>query len=386
MSWSQKFGKSIFSEITELAIKHKAINLAQGFPDFDGPEEMKAEACAAINGDQETGIGMNQYAPSIGVPILREKLAKRYRERFGLNYSEQDEITVVSGCTEAIFVTIMALHGRGDEIVTFEPFYDSYEAVAEIAGVSIRPVRLHAPDWNFKLEDLEAAITNKTKSIILNTPHNPTGKVFTQSEMEAIAGLAKKHDLIVITDEVYEELLFDGHQHFAMASLPGMRERTVVMSSAAKTFSMTGWKIGYILAPQELSREIRTIHQFVVFCSATPLQYGIARALDFGEAYYKDYIEGYTRRRDLLCEVLNGYGFDVYKPQGSYFIVAGYDKLSSLPDREFCEQLIKEVGVAAIPTSPFYQDKDDAARNVRQLRFAFCKDEQTIREAGKLLT
>lgn len=379
MSWAKEFGTSIFTKITVAANKAGALNLAQGFPDFDGPESIKNAAIQAIQ------KGGNQYAPSTGIPGLRKALSRRYKEKYDVHYDTDTEVTVVSGATEAIYLTIQSLHTAGDEIITFAPFYDSYLACAKLCGVKIKTVELSGDNWGFNVEDVEKQIGPKTKSILVNTPHNPTGKVFDLDEMKILADIARKHDLLVITDEVYEELVFDEHKHISMASLPGMKSRTITMSSAAKNFSMTGWKIGYICAPEHLAREIRAVHQFIVFCSATPLQYGIEHALSLGADYYDTYLREYRERRDLLCSILTQAQFKVYRPMGTYFIIADYSAISDKPDLEFAEWMIENKGVAAIPTSPFYLDQEKARREKRQLRFAFCKGVETLRLAAEKL-
>ena len=372
----QRFETSIFSKMTQLANTFQAVNLAQGFPDFDGPQPIKEAAIAAIRGDK------NQYAPAYGVLDLRKALADRQRESYGLDYNPQDEVTVFSGATEAIFCTIVGLCQPGDEVITFEPFYDSYPAGVMLSGATLKTVSLKAPDWRFDIEDLKKQITPKTRLLLLNTPNNPTGKVFSHKELMAIADLAKKHDFYVMTDEVYEELVYLPARHMPFAAIAGMRERTILVSSTSKTYSMTGWKIGYAFAPIELTKAIRIPHQYTVFCSATPLQWGMVPALQLSREYYQLMRDEYSQRRLALYNLLIETGFECQLPEGTYFIVASHKKLKDVPDTEFAEWLTKEVGVACIPVSAFYDDPVAAAKLSRHVRFGFCKDLATIKAAG----
>lgn len=362
--------------MSQLAAAHKAVNLAQGFPDFDGPPAIKEAAIQAIRS------GQNQYAPSIGIPELREALARHQKQRFGLDYNPQTETTVFSGATEAIFCTITGLCEPGDEIIAFEPFYDSYPAAAMMAGATFKTVPLQAPNWDFDIKALRAAITSKTKLLILNSPHNPTGKVFKREELERIAQLAKTHNFYVMTDEVYQELVFPPSRAMSIANLPGMWDRTIVVSSTSKTFSMTGWKVGYAFAPAYLSSIIRVPHQYTVFCSATPLQHGMVAALNLSDEYYHLFREEYAARRARLYQILVDVGFQCKQPDGTYFIVADYSKLSDKNDIDFAHWLTEKVGVACIPLSVFYLN---APKDLRYVRFGFCKDLATIEAAGERL-
>lgn len=375
----KSFEKSIFSHITELANQYGAINLAQGFPDFDPPESVKAKAIEAIQS------GHNQYAPSFGLMALREKLAERQYDNYALSYDPETEVTIFSGATEAIYCTLQGLCEPGDEVITFEPFFDCYPAASFAAGASFKTVRLHAPNWEFKAEELSEAITEKTKIIILNTPHNPTGRVFTRDEMKQIAELVIKHNLTVITDEVYEELLYPPARHFPFASLPGMRDRSVCISSFSKTYSVTGWKVGYAFAPPHLTKFIRIPHQYTVFCSATPLQFGALAALDLGSDYFHLLREKYEKRRSALYEALRELNFKCHQPAASYFIMADYSELSEFEDLEFAEKLIKEARVASIPVSGFYKDVAEFKSKHRYLRFGFCKSVEQIETAYQRL-
>ena len=368
--WSQ-FEESIFSVMSQLANSHNAVNLAQGFPDFDGPEEIITSAHDAMKS------GKNQYAPSPGIIELREALAKKMRKDSGLTYDPKTEITIFSGATEAIFCSFQAFFTSQDEIITFAPYYDSYPASAFAAGAKLVAVDLTPPAWTFDIEKVRLAITKDTKAIMLNSPHNPTGHVFGPSELDAIAQLAIENDLIVITDEVYEHLVFDEHRHKTIASLPGMYERTVVISSTSKTFSFTGWKIGYTFAPPQLTEQLRKVHQYTVFSSATPLQYAMVDALHLDEPYYQDLLAGYDQRRRTLMNGLQECGFDVSPPQGSYFLLANYSKIKDVDDVSFAKWLTKNYGVACIPISPFFDNKNHASQ-LRYVRFGFCKSIETI--------
>ena len=369
------FELSIFSKMSQLALAHQAVNLAQGFPDFDGPSMIKDAAIAAIKGP------FNQYAPSAGLPALRQALAARQAQA-GVNYDPIDEVTVFSGATEAIFCTITGLCEPGDEVLAFEPFYDSYPVATMMAGATFRTVPLRAPNWTFDLEALRQAITPKTKLLLLNSPHNPTGKVFKWDELKQIADLAKQHNFYVMTDEVYEELVYLPARHISLAVVPGMRERCIVVSSTSKTFSMTGWKIGYAFAPREITQTIRIPHQYTVFCSATPLQQGMVSALELGNDYFQLFRDEYEARRLRLFQLLREQGFVCQMPEGTYFIVADYSRLLDINDVEFANWLTKEVGVACIPLSVFYQNSAEGQKS-RYVRFGFCKDLKTIEAAAE---
>ena len=367
--------------MTQAANKHGAVNLAQGFPNFDGPAEIKDAAIDAIR-----GTAWNQYAPSTGLPKLRELLAKRMQKTSGISYNQDSEVTVFSGATEALFCTFQAFFSAGDEILTFAPFFDCYPAGAFSVHAKLVEIPLAAPNWTFTREDIQSRITSNTKAILVNTPHNPTGRVFDMAEMTIIADLAREHDLLVITDEVYEELIYDQTPFVRMATLPGMKERTVVISSTAKTFSLTGWKIGFTFAPAHLSTELRSVHQFTVFCSATPLQAGICRAFELDESYYQTLRKEYQARRDYLCQELTSLGFKFRKPSGTYFVVADYSHMSHLDDRAFALWLTEFKGVAVIPTSVFYNAPEQIAKTQKYVRFAFCKDLETLTEGVKNLS
>ncbi len=365
------FGTTIFTEMTRLAGEHGAVNLAQGFPDFDGPEFVREAAIRAIR------EGHGQYARMSGIPELVLVLAAKYRRDYGLSFDADSEITVTSGATEAIFAAIQGLCDPDDEVVLFEPYYDSYRAAVTMAGARPRFVTLEAPDWRFSPKALARAVTARTRLILLNTPHNPTGKVFARAELEAIAALCRDRDLVCVTDEVYEHLVYDG-EHVPMAQLPGMRERTVTISSFGKTFSLTGWKIGWAAAPAALSAAVRAAHQFITFATATPLQHGAAVALSVGTDYYELLNDSYRRKRDYLVSELTRIGFGVRPPAGTYYVLADIRPLGYDDDVSFCRYLIETIGVAAIPPSAFYAHPELGKSHVR---FAFCKRDETLETA-----
>lgn len=371
---------SIFSEMSQLAQTHNAVNLAQGFPDFDGPDEIKQAATKAIRD------GKNQYAPSHGIIELREKLAERQLESTGISYNPATEVTVFSGATEAMFCAITALCKPGDVIHCFEPFYESYPFAADLVGASLKAIPLNPPDWTIDFERLESELGPKSTAFVLNTPHNPTGRVFTKAELEKLAALITKYNLVLITDEVYEELVFTPSRHLAPATIQGLKERTISISSTSKTYSFTGWKIGYAFAPEALTRLIRIPHQYTVFCSAAPLQWGMLAALDLSKTYYHLFREDYAKRRHALYLCLQKHGFKCKPPEGSYFITADYSSISDLNDQDFARELTKRVNVATIPISGFYNDPKEAAKQLRYVRFAFCKDLTTIAKAERLLS
>ncbi|MFO0833468.1 MAG: aminotransferase class I/II-fold pyridoxal phosphate-dependent enzyme [Phycisphaerales bacterium] len=383
------FGTTIFTEMTRLAQRHNAVNLAQGFPDFDGPEFVKDAAIDAIR------AGRSQYARMFGDPALNAALAQRWRSLTGQAIDPDTQITITSGCTEAIAATMLGVINPGDRVVMFEPYYDSYRATAAMAGAEPRFVTLRppadlragqvtsSPFW-FDMGELERAMAG-ARAILVNTPHNPTGHVFSRDELERIAFLCAKHNVLAITDEVYEDLTY-GHEHVRLATLPGMAERTVTLSSLGKTFSLTGWKIGWAITAPELSRGVRAAHQFLTFATATPLQIGAIAAIERGGDYISSLRAQFTQRREFLAATLASLGFGVVMPRGTYFIMADHTEVSRrmgvAGDVEFCRELPARFGVAAIPPSVFY----DNPENGRSLaRFAFCKKQETLEEAARRL-
>jgi aspartate/methionine/tyrosine aminotransferase len=374
----RSFGTSIFSEMSRLAVQHNAVNLGQGFPDFPGPDFVKEAAKQAIDAD------LNQYAVGHGAPRLRNAIAATWAKQTGQETDPDREITVTSGATEAVFDAIQGFIGPGDELISFEPFYDSYPTSAIMAGGRLVPVTLRPPDWSIDLDELRAAFSPRTKALILNTPHNPTGKVFSRSELEAVASLCQEHNVVAITDEVYDRITFDDAQHLSLATLPGMWERTLTINSTGKTFSMTGWKIGYTIGPASLNAAVRAVHQFVTFASGTPFQEAMATAFETAESrgYYDQLRAEYTHRRDLLRDALNGAGLPTLPIGGSYFLMADLTGLGFPDDASFCRFLTSEIGVAAVPPSAFYLD---SARAPLLARFCFAKKDETLLEAGRRL-
>jgi N-succinyldiaminopimelate aminotransferase len=365
-------GTTIFAEMSELAVATGSVNLGQGFPDTDGPAEIARAAAEAIM----TGRG-NQYPPGAGIPELRQAIAAHQRRFYDVAVDPDREVLVTAGATEAIAAALLALVEPGDEVIAFEPYYDSYAACIAMAGGVRVPVTLRAPGFRPDLDELRAAVTDRTRLILLNSPHNPTGSVFTRGELTAIAELACARDLLVISDEVYEHLVFDG-EHVHVASLPGMRERTVSISSAAKTFSFTGWKIGWVTGTPELVAAVRTVKQFLTFVSGGPFQYAIAQALALPEEYYHSIAAGLASKRDLMCDGLAAAGFEVFRPDGTYFITTDIRPFGEVSGLEFCRKLPYSAGVVAIPSVVFY---DNAEAGQFQVRFAFCKREEVLAEA-----
>ncbi|MWA12476.1 pyridoxal phosphate-dependent aminotransferase [Streptomyces sp. BA2] len=375
-----EFGTTIFAEMSALAVKTGAINLGQGFPDTDGPEEIREAAVRALR----DGRG-NQYPPGPGIPELRAAVAEHQRRRYGLAYDPDREVLVTAGATEAIAASLLALVEPGDEVIALEPYYDSYAASIALAGGKRVPVTLRpdAAEGRFRLDldELRDAITPHTRLLLLNTPHNPTGTVLTRAELTEIAKLAVERDLLVVTDEVYEHLVFDdgeGTAHIPLASFPGMRERTVTIGSAGKTFSYTGWKVGWITSSPEMVTAVRSAKQFLTYVSSGPFQYAIAEALALPDSYFTSFAEGMRAKRDLLSEGLIAAGFDVYRPQGTYFITTDIRRLGESDGFAFCRALPERVGVVAIPNAVFYDHREAGAPFVR---FAFCKKDEVLAEA-----
>ncbi|MFY1704351.1 MULTISPECIES: pyridoxal phosphate-dependent aminotransferase [Micromonospora] len=371
------FGTTIFAEMSALAARTGAVNLGQGFPDTDGPSEMLAAAAEALRG------GQNQYPPGPGIPALRAAVAGHQRRFWGLEYDPDGEIVVTAGATEAIAAAILALCEPGDEVVCFEPYYDSYAASVALAGAVRRPVTLRPGDdgrYGFDPAALRAAFGRRTRLVLLNSPHNPTGKVFTPTELALIAELCQEHDAYAVTDEVYEHLVFTDadHPHVPLATLPGMRERTLRISSAGKTFSCTGWKIGWASGPAALVSALLRVKQFLTFVNAAPLQPAVAVALALPDAYYTGFRDDLQQRRDQLTAGLTGAGFEVLTPEGTYFVTADIAGLGGRDGIEFCLSLPERCGVVAVPTQVFY---DDVEAGRRLVRFAFCKRPEVLAEA-----
>jgi N-succinyldiaminopimelate aminotransferase len=365
-------GTTIFAEMSELAVATGSVNLGQGFPDTDGPAEIAEAAVDAIRG----GLG-NQYPPGAGIPELRGAIAAHQQRFYGIDIDPDREVLVTAGATEAIAAALLALVEPGDEVIAFEPYYDSYAACIAMAGGVRVPVTLRAPSFRPDIDELRAAITSRTRVILLNSPHNPTGSVFTRAELTAVADLACEHDLVVISDEVYEHMVFAG-QHVPIGTLPGMRDRTATISSAAKTFSYTGWKIGWVTGTAEMVTAVRTVKQFLTFVSGGPFQYAIAHALTLPDEYYRSIAAELVVKRDLMCDGLAAIGFDVYRPDGTYFVTTDIRPFGDVSGLDFCRKMPGAAGVVAIPMEVFY-DHPDAGRF--QVRFAFCKRKEVLTEA-----
>ncbi|MFE1198604.1 pyridoxal phosphate-dependent aminotransferase [Streptomyces olivaceoviridis] len=373
------FGTTIFAEMSALAVATGSINLGQGFPDTDGPEEIREAAVRALR----DGRG-NQYPPGPGVPELRTAIAAHQQRRYGLSYDPDTEVLVTAGATEAIAAALLALVEPGDEVVALEPYYDSYAASIAMAGGTRVPVTLRPHEGSFRLDldELRAAVTDRTRLLLINTPHNPTGTVLTRAELAAVAELAVERDLLVVTDEVYEHLVFDGAEHLPLAGFPGMRERTVAIGSAGKTFSFTGWKVGWVTAAPELVSAVRAVKQFLTYVSSGPFQYAVAEALALPDSYFEEFRRGMLARREILAEGLTAAGFEVFRPAGTYFITTDIRPLGEKDGFAFCRALPERAGVVAIPNAVFYDDREAGAPFVR---FAFCKREDVLREAAERL-
>ena len=368
----QQFGTTIFTEMTNLANEHQAVNLGQGFPDFAGPAFLKQAAAEAIAAD------VNQYAPVNGRSGLREAVARSMTRHYDMTVDPHTEVMITHGATEALFAAIQGLVDSGDEVIVFEPFYDSYIPAIEMAGGMPRYYTLRPPDWQIDQAALADLFSAKTKLIMINTPHNPTGKVFTKAELMFIADLCQQHDVIALTDEVYEHIIFDDERHVLLASLPGMVERTVTVSSAGKTFSVTGWKVGWVVAKPALITAVQRSSQFIIFCGAAPLQEAVITGLNAPDDYYQELRAMYQGNRDFLMDALQEVGLEPILPKGSYFIMAEIGHLDFANDVEFCRYLTTNVGVTPVPPSPFYHDPADGATLAR---FAFCKKRETLAEA-----
>jgi aminotransferase len=371
-----QFTESVIREMTRLNHLYGGVNLSQGFPDFPAPAAIKEAACAAINAD------VNQYAVTWGARPLREAVAREFTKRYGLEIVADEQVTVCCGTTEAMMSTMMAIIDPGDEVVIFEPFYENYGPDAILSGATPRYVTLHEPDWVFDPDELAAAFNEKTKAVILNTPNNPTGKVFTREELETIATLCRKWDAIAISDEIYEHIIYDGHRHVPIATLEGMADRTVTINGLSKTYSVTGWRVGWTISPVSLTGAIRKVHDFLTVGAAAPLQEAGAVALGLPDRYYLDLAARYQRQRDMLLEILERHRFTCYKPYGAYYVMTDVSAFGFGNDVEFARYLVKEVGVATVPGSSFYKDP---ARGRTKVRFCFCKRDETLKEADRRL-
>ncbi|MEU8850595.1 pyridoxal phosphate-dependent aminotransferase [Streptomyces sp. NPDC048564] len=374
-----EFGTTIFAEMSALALHTGSINLGQGFPDTDGPEEVREAAVRALR----DGRG-NQYPPGPGVPELRTAIAAHQQRRYGLSYDPDTEVLVTAGATEAIAAALLALVEPGDEVIAFEPYYDSYAACIAMAGGTRVPVTLRPGGGRFRLDldELRAAVTDRTRLLLINTPHNPTGTVLTREELAAIAELAVERDLLVVTDEVYEHLVFNDAEHLPLATFPGMRERTVSIGSAGKTFSFTGWKVGWLTSTPALVTAVRSAKQYLTYVASGPFQYAVAEALALPDSYFAAFRDDMLVKRDLLAAGLAEAGFEVFEPAGTYFITTDIRPLGETDGFAFCRALPERAGVVAIPNAVFYDHREAGAPFVR---FAFCKRTEVLEEAVKRL-
>jgi aspartate/methionine/tyrosine aminotransferase len=384
---AEQFTESVIREMTRLAQKHNAVNLSQGFPDFAAPAEIKEAARQAIADD------INQYAITWGAKPLRDAIVEKFARTQNIRVDPEREITICCGSTEAMMSAMMAIINPGDEIVVFEPFYENYGPDAILSGATPRFVRMQPPkdaesEWTYNPDELAAAFNEHTKAIILNTPNNPTGKVFTRTELEFIRDLCIRHNTFCITDEIYEHILYDGTQHLSMAQIDGMRDRTIVINGLSKTYSVTGWRVGWAIAPPEATQSIRKVHDFLTVGAAAPLQQAGAAALKFPQSYYDKLAETYTTKRERLLKILTAANFTVYKPRGAYYIMTDISRFTfpsddprfAAPSRDlaFAKYLVQEIGVACVPGSSFYNHAQDGAS---QVRFTFCKQESTLAAA-----
>ncbi|MFL6443048.1 MAG: pyridoxal phosphate-dependent aminotransferase [Candidatus Sulfotelmatobacter sp.] len=378
----EHFTESVIREMTRQAMLYGAVNLAQGFPDFPAPAEIKRAAQEAVASD------VNQYAITWGAKNLRNAIARQMKVWQNIDVDPEKEITVCCGSTEAMISTLLAVCNAGDEVVIFEPFYENYGPDSVLSGAKPKFVRLSPPredgaEWTFDEKELRRAFAKHTKAIILNTPNNPTGKVFTRSELELIRDLCLEFDVLAITDEIYEHILYDGTEHISMASLEGMRDRTVTINGMSKTYSVTGWRVGWAVAPEKLTNAIRKVHDFLTVGAPAPLQEAGASALSLPPAYYEKLAEGYRVRRDHLMPALTAAGFKCFRPRGAYYVMTDISAFGYPDDVSFARYLVQEIGVATVPGSSFYRDPRDGAH---QIRFAFCKKPETLDEASRRLT
>jgi aminotransferase len=377
-----QFTESVIREMTRLNQLYGGVNLSQGFPDFPAPTAIKEAACQAINAD------VNQYAVTWGARPLREAVAREFTRRYGLPIVADEQVTVCCGSTEAMMATMVAIIDPGDEVVIFEPFYENYGPDAILSGATPRYVTLHEPDpqmgpdadWTFDPDELAAAFNEKTKAIILNSPNNPTGKVFSRDELETIAALCRKWDAIAISDEIYEHIIYDGREHVPIATIEGMADRTITLNGLSKTYSVTGWRVGWTISPPSLTGAIRKVHDFLTVGAPAPLQEAGAVALGLPDGYYAKLAVDYQRRRDVLLEILDRHHFTVYKPFGAYYIMTDIAAFGFADDVEFARYLVKDIGVAAVPGSSFYKT---AGIGRTKLRFCFCKRDETLAEADQ---
>jgi aminotransferase len=370
------FTESVIREMTRLAMIHGAVNLAQGFPDFAAPVDLKQAAIDAISADH------NQYPITWGTRPFRDAIARKYQRTYGLEVDPQTEITVCCGATEGMIASLLAVCDPGDEIVVFEPFYENYHPDTLLCGATRKLVTLHAPDWTFDRDELRAAFSPRTKAIIINTPNNPTGKVFDREELTFIAELCQEFDALAITDEIYEHITYDGKRHIPIMTLPGMRDRSLLVNSMSKTFSVTGWRVGWVIASPDLTNSIRKVHDFLTVGAATPLQQAGVMALDQHEDYFNGLSDEYLGRRTAAISMLTAAGFKCFNPHGAYYVMTDISAFGGRNDVEFARHLVENIGVAAVPGSSFYSKPSLGAS---QMRFCFCKKYETLEAAGERL-
>jgi len=371
-----QFTESVIREMTRLAQQYESVNLSQGFPDFAAPDALKTAACEAIVGD------VNQYAVTWGAKPFREAIAREFTKRYGVVVDADTQVTVCCGSTEAMMSTMLATVDPGDEVVVFEPFYENYGPDAILSGAVPRYVTLHEPDWTFDPDALASVFNARTRAVIINSPNNPTGKVFGKGELETIAALCRRWDVLAITDEIYEHILYDGAEHVPMATIEGMADRTVTINSLSKTYSVTGWRVGWAIASPELTGVVRKVHDFLTVGAAAPLQEAGVEALALPDDYYTELAAAYQRRRDMLLGLLEPRGFVCYRPRGAYYIMTDIGGFGFDDDVEFSRYLVSDVGVAVVPGSSFYHDLRLGRTKVR---FTFCKRDETLHEAGRRL-
>lgn len=369
---THRITESVIREMTRLALRHKAVNLAQGFPDFPAPQIVKDAARQAIAED------VNQYAITWGSKRFRDQIAAKYRRNYDLDIDPEREITVCCGSTEGMIASLLAVSNPGDEVIIFEPFYENFGPDTLLCGAHRKFVKLHPPDWHFDPDELRRAFSQNTKAIIINSPGNPTGQVFDREQLQIIANLCQEFDSLAITDEIYEHIIYDGARHIPMMTLPGMRERTILINSMSKTYAVTGWRVGWVLAAPDITESVRKVHDFLTVGAAAPLQEAGVVALGLPENYYQELAHHYTERRDLMVQMLERAGFRCSIPRGAYYVMADFTALSQEDDVSFARRLIETVGVAAVPGSSFFDDPRDGAR---WIRFCFPKKYDTLKEA-----
>jgi len=370
---ASRFTESVIREMTRICLKHQGVNLAQGFPDFPAPAEIKEAAVKAIRED------LNQYAITWGTPNLRQAIAEKFAWYNGVTIDPEKEITVCCGSTEAMISSLMAIVNSGEEVIVFEPFYENYGPDTILCNAKPRFITLHEPDWHFDEKELSQTFNNKTKAIIINTPNNPTGKVFSREELQFIADLCLKWGVIAVTDEIYEHILYDGTKHISIASLPGMRDQTITINSISKTYSLTGWRVGWAIASESLTASIRKVHDFLTVGAPHPLQEAASTALRIDRSYYQTLAKEYEKRRDFLARVLDEAGFRIYRPQGAYYIMTDVKHFGFSDDVTFAFNLVEKFGIATVPGSSFYSHPSLGSTKVR---FCFPKKRETLEQAA----